>query len=149
MKLRKSEVFAIVVTLMFAVLLIGYSVGKNEVSGKYKIETESPKHTAAVASEEIVSPAQEFNEAAAETEPAFSELQDAPSSGTSEDALININTASSQELQKLNGIGEVIAQRIIDYRSIAGGFDDISEIKEVSGIGDATFAKIEDKITVG
>lgn len=65
-------------------------------------------------------------------------------------ALININTASSEELQTLDGIGPTYAQRIIDYRNgPQGPFDTIEEIKEVQGIGDTTFNKIRDSITVG
>lgn len=63
--------------------------------------------------------------------------------------LININTASSAELQTLNGIGPTYAQRIIDYRNQNGPFKTIDEIKNVSGIGDSTFEKIKNDITVG
>lgn len=61
---------------------------------------------------------------------------------------ININTATKEQLIALPEIGEVIAQRIIDYRNEYGGFDTISEIKNVKGIGDAKFNKIKDMITV-
>jgi competence ComEA-like helix-hairpin-helix protein len=63
-------------------------------------------------------------------------------------AMININTASSTELQTLSGIGPTYAQRIIDYRTLTP-FKTIDEIKNVKGIGDATFNKIKDYITVG
>jgi len=62
---------------------------------------------------------------------------------------ININTATSEELELLPQIGPVIAQRIIDYRDANGDFTSIEEIKNVSGIGDVIFAKIKDMITVG
>ncbi|NLJ88750.1 MAG: hypothetical protein GX327_08295 [Epulopiscium sp.] len=62
--------------------------------------------------------------------------------------LININTASLDQLQSLPGIGAVIAQNIIDYRNSQGPFRSIEEIKNVSRIGDKTFEKIKDKITV-
>ena len=61
---------------------------------------------------------------------------------------ININTATINELCTLNGIGEAIAQKIIDYRLNHGYFKSIEEIKNVSGIGDALFNKIKDDITV-
>lgn len=61
---------------------------------------------------------------------------------------INLNTASKEELTKLSGIGEAKAQDIIDYRNINGSFKTIEEIKNISGIGDALFAKIKDNITI-
>ena len=61
---------------------------------------------------------------------------------------ININTATADEFLSLPGIGEVLAARIIDYREQNGVVDSIAEIKEVSGIGDATFEAIKDMITV-
>lgn len=62
---------------------------------------------------------------------------------------ININTASKSELCKLNGIGDVKASSIITYREANNGFKNIEEIKNVSGIGDAIFAKISPFIYVG
>lgn len=62
--------------------------------------------------------------------------------------LININSASSTELQTLTGIGPVMAGRIIDYREKNGAFRNISEIKNISGIGEKTFEAIADHITV-
>ncbi len=62
--------------------------------------------------------------------------------------LININTASAEELQTLYRIGPVLAQRIIDYRTEHGPFETIEEIVAVSGIGPAIFAGIRDRISV-
>lgn len=64
-------------------------------------------------------------------------------------ALININIADLEELDTLDGIGPAYAQRIIDYRNTNGQFANIEEIKNVRGIGDVTFSKIKDFITVG
>lgn len=64
------------------------------------------------------------------------------------DGLININTASAEQLQTLPGIGAVIAQNIIEYRESHGAFSSIEEIQNVSRIGQKTFQKIKDKIIV-
>lgn len=61
---------------------------------------------------------------------------------------ININIASKSELMELDGIGEVTAQAIIDYRDKNGNFKSIEEIKNVSRIGEKSFEKIKDKITI-
>ncbi len=61
---------------------------------------------------------------------------------------ININTATQKELQKLTGIGESIALRIINYRKENGKFNTIEDIKNVSGIGESKFNKIKNNIIV-
>src|SRR4030042_695599 len=61
---------------------------------------------------------------------------------------IDINQAEPWLLEALPGIGEVLAQRIVDYRSINGPFQRIEDLLKVRGIGEATFEKIEDFITV-
>lgn len=71
---------------------------------------------------------------------------EASSSGSSQD-LININTASVEELDSLPGIGPTIAQRIIDYRDENGPFQTIEDILNVSGVGPSTFDQIKDLIT--
>ena len=65
-----------------------------------------------------------------------------------ESALVNINTASRALLETLPGIGEAKAKEIIAYRTKNGSFASIEEIKQVDGIKDALFQKIESLITV-
>ena len=60
---------------------------------------------------------------------------------------ISINTATKEELMKLNGIGESKANTIIEYRNANGPFKNIEDLKNVSGIGDVAFEKIKDDIT--
>ncbi|MDP4091268.1 MAG: helix-hairpin-helix domain-containing protein [Bacillota bacterium] len=62
--------------------------------------------------------------------------------------LININTADENELEKIPGVGPVMAQRIIDYRNKNGDFQAIEDMKNISGVGEKTFEKMKDKITV-
>lgn len=61
---------------------------------------------------------------------------------------ININRASAEELQKLKGIGPSTAKSIILYREEYGAFSEIEEIMNVKRIGEKTFAKIKEQITV-
>ena len=61
---------------------------------------------------------------------------------------VNINTANKEKLETLPGIGETTAQKIIDYRESNGKFKTIEDIKNVSGIGEAKYESLKDKITV-
>jgi competence protein ComEA len=61
---------------------------------------------------------------------------------------VNINTAEAWLLEALPGIGETLAQRIVDYRTLNGHFREIDELMMVEGIGTNLFEQIQDKITV-
>lgn len=71
---------------------------------------------------------------------------DAPSSAGA--ALVNLNTASKEELMTLPGIGEAKAEAILQYRSEHGAFSDAQELLQISGIKEGVFSRIKDRITV-
>lgn len=62
---------------------------------------------------------------------------------------LDLNTATLQQLTLLPGIGETLAQRILDYRAEHNGFSAVEELKQVSGIGDKKFNDILPYVKVG
>lgn len=82
------------------------------------------------------------------------ETLEAPSGKTTQagsytaDGKLDLNRATKEELTELPGIGESKAETILTYREEHGGFGSTEELKQVSGIGDATFEKLRDDITV-
>jgi len=68
--------------------------------------------------------------------------------GQAADDRININTATAEQLQTLSGIGPSRSEAIIRHREARGGFNNIQEIMNVSGIGQSIFNDIEDRIYV-
>lgn len=69
-------------------------------------------------------------------------------SGGSGEKVVNLNKASSEELQTLTGIGPAKAEAIIAYREEAGGFKAVEDLMNVSGIGEKSFEKVKDSISV-
>jgi len=73
--------------------------------------------------------------------------ESAPAAG--QETALNINTASAADLDGLPGIGQSIAQRIVEYRTANGPFQSVEDLQKVKGVGPALFAKIASLITVG
>lgn len=61
---------------------------------------------------------------------------------------LDVNSATAEELTGLPGIGEVLARRIVDYRSANGPFETVEDLLSVSGIGEKKLAELEGRITV-
>lgn len=116
-----------VLTFVFAAFILGFFAGRNLNRAPVQVQalpvrSEMPAQTA-------------------DTEPV-------PAS-TEASGPININTATAQQLQTLPGIGEVLAQRIIDYRETHGDFKSIGALTNVSGIGEKRLEALWDLVTIG
>ncbi len=79
----------------------------------------------------------------------FTVISSTPTANPAAADLVNINTATLQELDALPGIGPTTAQNIITYRQQHGPFQHIEDIMNVPGIGPATFDRLSSLITVG
>jgi competence protein ComEA len=74
--------------------------------------------------------------------PARTEAKPAPAS-------INLNTATAAELERLPGIGQKVAARIVEYRQKNGPFKKVEELMNVQGIGEKSFLQFRSQLTVG
>ena len=68
--------------------------------------------------------------------------------GSSQGTVVDINTATVEQLDGLPGVGPVLAQRIVDWRTRNGRFSAVDELREVAGIGDAKFADLRGRVRV-
>lgn len=138
MKISRLEFVLLLLTAACLAFFAGWFLGGQSAPGTVRIAAQhSPEPPAA-------SPEPE------ETGPAASEAQPpAPSPSASEaPGLVNINTAGSEELQTLPGIGEKRAEDIIAYREEHGPFRIVEDITDVGGIGEGILSRIIDYITV-
>lgn len=138
--MKKQGWILIAITGAFFCLLIGVFLGRNTNRSYIRIDSNQTPTAQTIHSKPTTAPT-------APTHP----LTSKPTVTRPTEALgvININTATAEQLQFLPGIGDALSQRIIDYRNQNGNFKAIDEIKNVSGIGEKKFANIKDYITVG
>ena len=116
-------------TFGFALFITGLFIGRNQNPAPVQIQA-IPFATVAPA-------------------PPASEAAETQNTTPTEPPIININTATSEQLQTLPSIGPVIAERIITYRNEHGSFASTTALLNVSGIGEKTLETIFDLVTTG
>lgn len=80
--------------------------------------------------------------------PALVQGNSADPSSPGSEGMVNINQASSEQLQTITGIGPSKAEAILSYREENGSFKSIEDLLNVSGIGEKTFEKLKEEITI-
>ena len=126
--MKNARIPLLVLTCIFAAFLLGLFLGRNQNPAPVQIQA-LPKATVAPAASEDG------------TEPNGT----APTAPT----IVNINTATLQQLQQLPSIGPVLAERIIAYRDAHGSFATPTELLNVPGIGEKKLETIWDLVTTG
>ena len=138
------QIFCMILMIIAGLYYITYGRAEQEAPVRIEFETESIRYEETSARSVPV----EQNEEEIRREEAETHAEPS-SSNAKKNAKININTATRDELTSLPGIGPATAERIIQYREANGMFMETAELQNVKRIGEKTYLKLKDLVTVG
>lgn len=121
--MKKAKIAILSVSLIFMCVMIGFFIGRMSAKNHVILSSQNTSTDKADSAAETVS--------------------------VIENGRININLATSQQLQMLPNIGDVLAERIVTYRSEHGPFDTVDDLTLVDGIGEKRLEALRQYITVG
>lgn len=121
--MKKAKIAILSVSLIFMCVMIGFLIGRLSAKNHVILSSQNTSTDNADSAAETVS--------------------------IIENGRININLATSQQLQMLPNIGDVLAERIVTYRSEHGPFDTVDDLTLVDGIGEKRLEALRQYITVG
>ena len=119
--MKKASLIMIAITLIFAAFTVGFILGRN--ADRNRVSISVSKNTKQTEPPKTSVPT--------DTEP------------------VDINTATEAQLSSLPGIGQVLAQRIISYRTANGPFESLADLTKVEGLGEKKLENILEYITLG
>ena len=111
-------------------------------------DAKSVNLAASLSDEEVIYVANKDENVSVLDQTGTGQVSDKGGQAVSKDGKINLNTATSEQLQTISGIGAKRAEDIIAYRESHGGFQSVDDLKNVSGIGDKTLEKIRESLYV-
>jgi competence ComEA-like helix-hairpin-helix protein len=140
----KSEHLSYVI---ISLALIGFAAAPEFLSSRDNAIVITPKHTAASTTETSQTSSGSAKDRSSRNNSATDNTTTSADEAD-EFLLLDINSASAEELAQLEGIGQVLSEAIVDYRSENGDFSDIADIMNVPGIGQGRFDAICENIYV-
>lgn len=129
--MKKASIILSIITIVLCAFAGGFLFGRNFNRSDVIVSTPQDQTT------DLISIQQDSTD-----------VPDATTAPT-EPKLLDINTAEAADFEALPGIGQVLAQRIVDYRDTNGPFSSVADLVNVEGIGEKKLTALLDYITVG